>query len=228
MKNFFKLFKYIDGTVKIKGSNNYCNPNFILENKVYMKIQGNNNQIITGKCKKCNLSIQIYGDNNKIYIADNAELNGMVDIGFEWHNKVNNAVIKIGKNTSINAVSMVVLEPESKITIGEDCMLASKIEIWASDTHSITDVDDNLLNYGGDIEIGNHVWIGKGVKISKNVKIADNSIVGWWSVVTSKFDQKNIVIAGNPARVVKENIKWNRLSPFNYKQSNNELCEINN
>lgn len=227
MKKFFNFLKRINGKIKVKGKNNCFDANFIANNKVYLRIEGNNNQIITGNTsKKSELSIQIYGDNNKIIIGDNYKVNGMIDIGFKWHNKVNNAIIKIGTNAHINAASIVILEPNSQITIGENCLFASEIDIWASDTHSIIDLEGNLLNYGGKIEIGNHVWVGKGVKISKYTKIADNSIVGWSSVVSGKFEDPNVIIAGNPAKIVKQNINWHELSPHNYKTANQNYVDL--
>lgn len=47
-------------------------------------------------------------------------------------------------------------------------------------------------------------------KIGKNVKISDNSIVGWGSIVTRKFDEPNVIIAGIPAKVVKRGVNWDR------------------
>lgn len=222
MNIFLKINKYINGSIKIKGKDNFYDPDFILKNKTYLRINGNNNQIIAGKNKNSSrVSIQIYGDNNKIYIGEDVLVNGIIDIGFKHHNKVDNAIIKIGKGSHINSVTMVILEPDSQIVIGEDCLFASEVDIWASDTHSITDLDGKLLNYGGHVEIGDHVWLGKGVKISKYVTIPNNSIVGWGSVVSSKFDIPNVLIAGNPAKIVKQNINWNKLSPYNYTQSGN-------
>ena len=51
------------------------------------------------------------------------------------------------------------------------------------------------------------MWVGNQVIILKGTEIADNCVVGSGSVVTKKFTN-NLVIAGNPARVVKENIDW--------------------
>lgn len=42
----------------------------------------------------------------------------------------------------------------------------------------------------------------------KNVTIPDECIVGAGSVVTKRFDRDHCVIAGNPARVVRENVRW--------------------
>jgi len=42
----------------------------------------------------------------------------------------------------------------------------------------------------------------------KNVTIPNECIVGAGSVVTKRFDKEYCVIAGNPARVVRENVQW--------------------
>lgn len=58
------------------------------------------------------------------------------------------------------------------------------------------------------IKIGNHVWIASNSTISKNVSIADGSIVACGSVVTRKFEEKNIMIGGIPATKLLENVNW--------------------
>ena len=97
-------------------------------------------------------------------------------------------------------------------------MFSFNIEITCTDTHSVLDMEDNIINKGENIIIGNHVWVGKEAKILKNTKIADNCIVAQNSIVTKKFDTNNAVIAGNPAKIVKENITWSNIRPNNYKK----------
>ena len=53
-------------------------------------------------------------------------------------------------------------------------------------------------------KIGNNVDIGFGAVIIGNVHIADNIIIGANAVVTKSFDEEGIVIAGNPAKKIKE------------------------
>ena len=114
---------------------------------------------------------------------------------------------------------MRLMEDNSCVTVGDECMFSSDIDIFASDTHSILDMSGNIVNLGKFIKIGNSVWIGKNAKICKNTIIADNCVVGFSSIVTRQFETPNCVIAGNPAKVVKENITWNRLRPKQYLES---------
>ena len=65
-------------------------------------------------------------------------------------------------------------------------------------------------------------WIGNDVKITKKAFIPNNTIVGIGSVVSSKFEEENTVIAGNPAKVVKRGVKFDRLAPNVYLEKHPE------
>lgn len=224
MYNLKQIISLLHLHIKVKGTNNEYDKGLLLENDVRLRIKGSNNKVITGKnCSLKNVVISIYGDNNTVTFGDDVAIsNVIIEMGFKWHNTNNNSSLTIGGKTTTNHISVIMLEDNSHVKIGENCMFASGIELWATDTHSITDLEGNLLNYDGNIIIGDNVWVGKDVKICKNAQISDNSVVGFSSVVSSKFTQQNVIIAGNPAKIVKENIKWNRLSPQVYLQSQNK------
>ena len=109
--------------------------------------------------------------------------------------------------------------PDEKhtINIASDILFDWGIDIWCTDVHTVTDLDGNPQNFSDKIEIGNHVWIGKDVKINKSIKISDDSIIGWGSIVTKKFNEPNVVLAGNPAKIVKRGINWNFRDLHNYQ-----------
>lgn len=217
--NIFKfLKKHLRKHIKICGIDNQYNSKILIDNQIRLDIIGNNNKIIIGNnCCLPNCKIQIIGDDNIIEIGNNVcSYNLNIYFGFENHNKLVRAALKIGENTTGNGLSIFALEPGTQIDIGKNCLLSDRIEIWASDTHSIIDESGKLLNYGGNVQIGDNVWIARDVKIGKRAKISNNSIVGFNSVVTSNFSQSNIVIAGNPAKIIKQNIDWKRLSPDEY------------
>ena len=56
------------------------------------------------------------------------------------------------------------------------------------------------------IHIGENVWIGTGARICKGVTIGDNAVIAAQSVVT-KDVPANAIAAGNPAKIVKTDIK---------------------
>ena len=181
--------------------------NKIIPDKIKMK--GENNIVkIPPSVYRRNFSVKIYGNNNTVEISDNSYIhNVQIRIGFP-NCPIDNCLVKIGANTSFNSTEIQLGESNSSVIIGDNCMFSFEIEITCTDTHSVLDLNGNLINKGENITIGNHVWVGKEVKILKNTSIADNCIVAQNSIVTKKFDIKNAVIAGNPAKVVKENINW--------------------
>lgn len=76
----------------------------------------------------------------------------------------------------------------------------------------IRDSDNHTIHYDGfekskPIIIGNHVWIGMRATILKGVTIGDGAIIAAGAVVTKDVPARCLV-AGVPARVIKENIEW--------------------
>lgn len=175
-------------------------------------IHGVGNDVVVGKHSTPELNI--YGDNNRVRI-DSVGGGLAVHLGFGT-GECNNCSVSVGAGTTFVSADIRVREDNVNISIGEDCQFSEKIFIWASDTHTITDMDGNVTNFGKYVTIGNHVWVGYGATICKNTKIADGCIVGTGAVVSGTFDKPNCVIAGNPARVVKENAKWDRRPIQNY------------
>lgn len=181
-----------------------------------INVHGKNNEIIIQNGHpKSNVNFSIYGDNNKVFIDTERVIKIGCSIGYE-DGFTTGCLFQIGKNTAINEMLCNLLDKNSKIIIGNDCLFSVQIEMWASDTHSLFDEDKNLINRGEEIIIGNHVWIGKGVKILKNSHIPDGCVVGMGSVISKKFVKPNTVLAGIPAKVVKENISWLEDRPNEY------------
>lgn len=178
-------------------------------------------------------TITCEGSNNRLILKDKAKLGtlGTPKIEFIGHNNTlileENTVVKrghyrlcgdnntivIGKKTTINGAYML-CEGGSTIRIGEDCLLSYELEFRTTDAHSILDkTTGQLLNPPEDIIVGSHVWIGKGVCILQGVNLASNIIVGTRALVTKSFSREFIAIAGVPARLVRENVIWERNAP---------------
>ena len=90
-----------------------------------------------------------------------------------------------------------------RITIGDDVAISHDVTILDSDHHAL----------GGKpiatspVSIGNHVWIGTRATILQGVEIGGGCIVAAGAVVTKSMPP-NSLIAGVPAKVIKENISW--------------------
>lgn len=131
----------------------------------------------------------------------------------------NGSFLTIADDTSFTGQALFFLDEYSHVEIGQDCMISSPITFNASDNHTITIKDTNtVINTPRGIFIGNHCWIGRNVMIAKNLRIGDGSIIGMSTVAAGNFTESNIIIAGNPARIIKRNIHWDRCSISQYVQ----------
>lgn len=92
------------------------------------------------------------------------------------------------------------------LRIGYDVAIAWDCEIIDEDFHEI--YWEGKKEKDKIIEIGNHVWIGSNCRILKGVKIGNNNVIAANSVVTKSFPEENVLIAGIPARIIKESISW--------------------
>lgn len=96
----------------------------------------------------------------------------------------------------------------NKVVIGKNVLIGSNVLI-TDHSHGKNEGSDlkvipvnRYLYSKGPVIIGDNVWIGENVAILPGVKIGKNSIVGANSVVTHSFPE-NVVIGGNPAKIIK-------------------------
>ncbi|MBP7063427.1 acyltransferase [Ferrovibrio sp.] len=85
--------------------------------------------------------------------------------------------------------------------IGSGSIWGANVAI-VSQTHAIENLDDAPPTTG--IRIGRNCWIGFGSVILPGVTLGDGTIVGANSVVRNSFPEGRVVIAGTPARVVRQ------------------------
>lgn len=109
--------------------------------------------------------------------------------------------IKLGKNVFINhACSFLDL---GGIEIGDDVMIGPRVNI-TSETHPVqANIRKTLVP--AKVTINKNVWIGAGATILPGVIVGEHSVVAAGAMVT-KDVPSNSVVAGVPARIVKQNI----------------------
>ncbi|HHX56393.1 MAG TPA: sugar O-acetyltransferase [Clostridiales bacterium] len=108
--------------------------------------------------------------------------------------------IHVGENfyANYNCVILDVCE----VNIGKNCLIAPQVGIYTA-THPIKASERSLgLELGKPVTIGDNCWIGGNATINPGVTLGDNVVVASGAVVTKSFGD-NVVIGGNPARILK-------------------------
>lgn len=146
------------------------------------------------------LTIIIEGNNNALVVAENCYLRGRIELCGEGNQ------IHIGERSIVGA-GLIMAHHGTSISIGTDCLLSGEVNIRTSDSHSILNQHGQRINPEKDIRIGDRVWFGKDVTVMKGCVIGNDVVVGTRSVV-SKPVSSNTVVAGIPARVIRENTTW--------------------
>lgn len=207
----------------------------VTENTV---IQIGNNNRFNGKLRFVSLG---YEGKSIIKINDNCRFTDGI---FRLYNSKHVSSVTIDEKCTFETNLEIHANVGKKIVIGRDCMFSHDVELWAGDGHTIFDVEtgkntnsdyENLPDYKNRIVIGEHVWIAKGAFIMHGTNIGNGSIVGARSVVKGKYSN-NCTIAGNPAKMVKNNVAWSRemtaIEPLNsidssfYKKSSDSNAPI--
>ena len=115
-----------------------------------------------------------------------------------------NAHLEMGRKSYINFDSTVICFDH--ITIGSDCAISWNTNMLDGNAHELV-VDEAPHPRTQPVVIGDKVWIGTGATILSGVTIGDGAVVAAGSVVTADVPSR-AVVAGNPARVVREKVTW--------------------
>jgi acetyltransferase-like isoleucine patch superfamily enzyme len=121
-----------------------------------------------------------------------------VEIGV-WGREPGQGSVTIGDCCLMSPGSRISASDE--IVLGDGVMLANGAYITDSDWHTI--YDRMVRSDPAPVHIGDNVWLGDHATVLKGVTIGKNSVVAARAVVTNDVPA-NVVVAGSPAKVVKE------------------------
>lgn len=213
-----------------EGGEGYVNP---VGNRIFLILPSGEKQLVEPYQIPGSVRLNIEGEHNTLIFHAPLSLNNIsihiwkhvrgakIEFGSSssghshWNNvsilaAASGSALSIGHSTSIEGLAVMLVG--GKCHIGNDCMLSSGITIWANDSHRLMDAETGeLLNdQPQGVLIGDHCWIGQGATFTKNAIIPANTVVGLQSVVTKSFREEFTVLAENPAKVIKNGVKWSR------------------
>lgn len=68
-------------------------------------------------------------------------------------------------------------------------------------THGVGAIERN-------ISIGKYCYIGSAVRFAPGVSIGNNTLISLGSVLTNRYNEENVLIGGQPAKILTRNYKW--------------------
>lgn len=117
--------------------------------------------------------------------------------------------IEIGENFYAN-VNFTVLDG-AKVQIGDNVFIAPNVGIYTAGHPLDAERRNKGLEYAHPVTIGDNVWIGAGVNILPGVTIGSNTVIGAGAVVLRDVPD-NMLVAGNPARIIRKITDEDRLT----------------
>lgn len=123
------------------------------------------------------------------------------------------AVVSVGDRTFIGAGIITVAD---KVTIGNDVMIAWGVSVSDHNSHSVvfTERRNDVIDWldgeknwssvrSAPVKICDKAWIGFNSIVLKGVTIGEGAVIGAGAVVTKDVPPW-VIVAGNPARVIRE------------------------
>lgn len=211
--NLYYLFYRFVHPSKIRvRKGNHISIKGVFLNHCKISVTGTNNSLVIepGVTRLKDCTITLTGSNCSIYIGKDNDINQS-----QFYVCGKNSSVKIGEGNIFRTNAFFEASEGKSVEIGGDSMFTD-IHFRVSDWHSIIDSETGKrINPPKSVKIGNHVWIAGNVTILKGAVISDNTIVGANTLVSGKVYPPNCILAGVPAKVVREGVTWNTdLLPF--------------
>lgn len=166
----------------------------------------NNSNLKLGKRVKFNQKA-VFSGKGSVFISDKVsigyKLGGNYYKGIsEIQDRYENSKVFIDNNTSFN--NNIFICSANKVMIGKNCRIGEGVTIFDFEAHGTEYNKRNELGKIDKVIIKDNVWIGSKVIILKGTEIGENSIIAAGSVVTGGKFPDNVIIGGNPAKIIKK------------------------
>lgn len=145
-----------------------------------------------------------------VEIGDNVKLYGSI-VSHGGGKVVVEDCVHLGPFSVIGAVKSVHVKKYAMISTGVHVIDNNNHPVHPDERRMINEAGPNTPLKGwqystsSPVVIGENVWLGRGTSVLKGVEVGDDSVVASSAVVT-KDVPVGVIVAGNPARVVKTNI----------------------
>jgi acetyltransferase-like isoleucine patch superfamily enzyme len=168
-------------------------------------VAGRRDTIVIGEFSRLTrCQVEVYGDDNTVVIGASVFARQC-----SIHVEDSGNRLTIGDNSALCGRGHLALTEGRRMAIGCGALFSTDVTIRTGDSHSIVDQrSGQRINQGRDVIPGDHVWLGNQVIILKGPEINSNSIVASGSVLPGASFPTNVIIGGNPARVIRENVNW--------------------
>ena len=214
-----------------------CGNEIICEDRfegIKVQLQGYNNKLYIGKDFYANgVDIRLKGGatlefgpgmgmiNGRMYLKNSvSKFAGNGWLGSDFFISNFDGTLTVGDDiTCLNGFYMCCVE-NTELSIGDGCMFAKNVKILSGGAHSLFDLTEKVnLHIADDVHvrIGDHVWVGMDSSVIYNSDIGEHSMVGAMSLVKGTYPD-HVVIAGNRAKVIRENIDWDYRDYMTYPE----------
>jgi acetyltransferase-like isoleucine patch superfamily enzyme len=114
--------------------------------------------------------------------------------------------VDFGPDFVLSAESQLV--SRESITFGRGCLISWDVLVLDTDFHPLVTDGSEPAAPQAPIVFGDRVWVGARSSILKGVSLADDTVVAAGSVVARSEPQSNVILGGNPAKVIREGVSW--------------------
>jgi carbonic anhydrase/acetyltransferase-like protein (isoleucine patch superfamily) len=172
--------------------------------------RGKGNFIFLGHgCDASRINIRMSGSNNVLFFGAHSNASQTLldfsgdDIRFYF-----------GAFSTAVTMSVMIVGPGT-VSIGDECLLSTRVHFSNTDGHSIYDAATRQrLNVNEDVTVEDHVWVSRDVVISKGVTLGKDCVVGQGALVTKSVEPASVAV-GIPARSIQSGVTWSRMNAEN-------------